>query len=205
VNVLCPTISFWPQSLTLMGGVVAFCLTTGALSLPAWAEEKRNALAVFGGVLTDNDWQETFEPWDVDYRQSGFVAVAASHVLSQPDPRYSFEIEGQIVRHFGDQDHWELNLPIIARWHAFPWDDVIDTSLAFGAGPSYASEVPPVEVENDGDSQRFLVYWTAEVEVGPPADDWRFFFRLHHRSGAFGLVADEGGSNAYVIGVRFPF
>ncbi len=48
------------------------------------------------------------------------------------------------------QDHWEFNLPIVARWEAFPWDDVIDTSLAFGIGPSYASEIPKVEVANGG-------------------------------------------------------
>ncbi len=198
-------IKFWPQDLPLIGRTIVFCLAAWTLSFSAWAEERSNAIALFGGILTDNDWQESFQPWRLDYRHSGFVGIAASHVLARPDPRYSIEIEGQIAQHFGDQDHFELNLPIIARWHAFPWDDVIDTSFAFGIGPSFASEIPPIEIENDGDSHRWLIYWTAEVEGGPPGEDWRLFFRLHHRSGGFGLVADEGGSNAFVVGVRFHF
>jgi len=96
-------------------------------------------------------------------------------------------------------------LPIIGRWEPFPWDEVVDTSLAFGIGPSYASSKPKVEVANDGDSRRLLVYWMLEIEVGPPDKGWSAIFRLHHRSGAFGLVADEGGSNAMVIGLKQRF
>ncbi len=96
-------------------------------------------------------------------------------------------------------------LPIIGRWEPFPWDEVVDTSLAFGIGPSYASSKPKVEVANDGDSRRLLVYWMMEIEVGVPDKSWSAIFRLHHRSGAFGLVADEGGSNAMVIGLKQRF
>jgi hypothetical protein len=62
-----------------------------------------------------------------------------------------------------------------------------------------------VEVANKGDSQRLLVYWMAEIEVGPPDKDWSALIRLHHRSGAFGLIADEGGSNALVFGLKQRF
>ncbi len=168
-------------------------------------KDKPSAIAVFGGLVTDNDWEDTLAPWNLDYRESLVAGLAISHRIGRFDHRLSFEIEGQVVRHFGDQDHWEFNLPIVARWEEFPWDDVIDTSLAFGIGPSYASEIPKVEVANGGDSQRWLVYWMMELEIGPPDNDWSALFRLHHRSGAFGLVADEGGSNALVIGLKQRF
>ena len=144
-------------------------------------------------------------PWTLDFRDSTLVGLAASRGIGRFDHRFGFEIEGQVVHHFGDQDHWEFNLPIIGRWKAFPWDAVVDTSLAFGIGPSYASEKPKVEVANDGASRRLLVYWMMEIEVGALDTDWSAIFRLHHRSGAFGLVADEGGSNAMVIGLRHRF
>jgi len=168
-------------------------------------EDKPNSIAVFGGLVTDNNWEDMLAPWDLDYRESLVAGVAISRRIGRFDPRLSFEIEGQVVRHFGDQDHWELNLPIIGRWEAFPWDDVIDTSVAFGIGPSYASEIPMVEVANGGDSQQWLVYWMMELDIGPLDKNWSALFRVHHRSGAFGLVADEGGSNALVIGLKQRF
>ncbi len=171
----------------------------------ASVEDRAIAVAVFGGVLTNNNWEDVFVPWDLDTSDSTLAGFAISHGIGRIDPRFGFEIEGQVVHHFGDQDHWEFNLPVVARWKAFPWDDVVDTSVAFGIGPSYASEKPKVEVANRGDSQRWLVYWMAEIEVGPPDKDWSALFRLHHRSGAFGLVADEGGSNALVIGLKQRF
>ena len=192
--------------LMMLHCVAWFGLAGLVLPPPAAAgEDKAITVAVFGGVLTNNNWEDVFTPWDLDTRDSTLVGLAISHGIGPIDPRFGFEIEGQVVHHFGDQDHWEFNLPVVARWKAFPWDDVVDTSVAFGIGPSYASEIPKVEVANRGDSQRLLVYWMAEIEVGPPDKDWSALFRLHHRSGAFGLVADEGGSNALVIGLKQRF
>jgi len=168
-------------------------------------KDRTSAIAVFGGLLTNNHWEDALVPWTLDFRDSTFVGLAASHGIGRFNHGLRFEIEGQVVRHFGDQDHWEFNLPIIGRWEAFPWDDVVDTSIAFGIGPSYASEKPKVEIANDGDSHRLLVYWMMEIEVGPPDKGWSAIFRLHHRSGAYGLVAGEGGSNAIVIGLRQRF
>jgi len=161
-----------------------------------------SAIAAFGGLMTNNHWEDVLTPWELDFSDAAFVGIAASHRIGRFDHRLGFEVEGQVVRHFGDQDHWEFNLAIIGRWEAFPWDEVVDTSLAFGLGPSYASEKPKIEVANEGDSQRWLVYWMVELEMGPPDTGWRATFRLHHRSEAFGVVADEGGSNALVIGLK---
>jgi hypothetical protein len=44
-----------------------------------------------------------------------------------------------------------------------------------------------------------------EIEAGPPDKDWNVMFRLHHRSEAYGLVANEGGSNAFVFGLKQRF
>jgi hypothetical protein len=168
-------------------------------------KDKPSAIAVFGGLVTNNDWEDALAPWDLEYRESFLAGLAISHRIGRFDHRIDFEIEGQVVRHFGDQDHWEFNLPIVGRWKTFPWDEVVDTSLAFGIGPSYANEKPPAEVAIEGDSHRLLVYWMAEIEAGPPDRDWSAVIRIHHRSEAFGLVADEGGSNAIVIGFKQRF
>ncbi len=177
----------------------------GAGESNATSSDRPRAIAVFGGLLTNNHWEDAFLPWTLDFRDSTLVGLAASHGIGRIDHRLGFEIEGQVVRHFGDQDNWEFNLPIVGRWEAFPWDDVVDTSLAFGIGPSYASQRPKAEVQNRGNSHHLLVYWKMEAEAGLPGKAWSAIIVLHHRSGAFNTVADEGGSNAIVVGFRRRF
>jgi hypothetical protein len=72
-------------------------------------------------------------------------------------------------------------------------------------GPSYATQVPPVEVELEGDSQRFMAYWFVEVTLGSPQADWSTVLRLHHRSGGLGTITEDGGSNSLGVGVKFSF
>jgi hypothetical protein len=117
----------------------------------------------------------------------------------------SVEAEGQVGYNFGDQSHWEFNLAAGPRWHEFPWNETIATSVAFGLGLSLASETPEVEVELEGDSQKLLIYWSAELTLGPPRSAWALLLRLHHRSAGFGLLADDGGMNAVALGVRYAF
>jgi hypothetical protein len=134
------------------------------------------------------------------------VAAASWTACRLFDGRLSCELEAQAGKYFGDQNHWEFNLPILGfRWHRFPWDDHLATGLAWGIGPSYATRVPEIELETNDDSNRWLVYWFAELTLGPPTANWEVLMRLHHRSDAFGIVADDGGSNALCAGIRYRF
>jgi hypothetical protein len=81
----------------------------------------------------------------------------------------------------------------------------VDTSFAFGLGPSWATEEPEVEVMIKGTTEQFLAYWFTEITLGPPEANWAVVFRLHHRSKAFGLLAEEGGSNTLAAGLKFHF
>ncbi|NNG03506.1 MAG: hypothetical protein HKM95_05325 [Inquilinus sp.] len=164
----------------------------------------RNAVSVFAGKLTDNVWEESINPWEVEFRDSEIVGVALSRRFWKSGD-LSLEIEAQAARYFGAQEHWEFNLPLIARWERFPWDDTVDTSFAWGFGASYATEVPAEEVARNGTSERLLIYWVAEIEFGPPQSAWSGVFRLHHRSDGFGLIEDGSGSNVLALGIRRRF
>lgn len=152
--------------------------------------------------MTDNTWTEVFDPDTLEFRDSTQIGFVASRRIWHYEDMLSVEIEGQIVRHFGGQDNWEFNVPIALRWHPFPWDEWLDTSFAWGIGPSYATEVPEDEVAQHGESAQWLVHWFAELEFGPPESPWSGIVRLQHRSGAFGAVADDGGSNVWAVGLR---
>jgi hypothetical protein len=90
-------------------------------------------------------------------------------------------------------------------WRRLPWDEHLATTAAFGLGLSYAGEPPEVEVEIEGDSEQWLIYWVAELTAGPTDAPWAIALRLHHRSTAFGLMGEEGRMNAMGLGLRWRF
>lgn len=164
------------------------------------------AVALYGGRLTNEKWEQAISP-GADYSDATIVVVAGSWTFARLfGDKLSCELEAQVGKYFGDQDHWEFNLPILGfRWHRFPWDDTLATSFAWGIGPSYATQIPEVELETNDESSRWLIYWFGELALGPPAGVWEVLLRLHHRSDGFGTVAEDGGSNALCAGLRYHF
>jgi hypothetical protein len=172
-------------------------------------EEGRWALTVYAARMSDErGWLDIFfKSVDTDFIDVYLVDVALAAQYAQfKQGALSLEAEGQVAKYFGDQDHWEFNaVPVVARWGRFPWNQRVATTAAFGLGLSYASELPPVEVEIENESQQLLIYWVLEATAGPPQAAWSISLRLHHRSGAWGTVADEGGMNAVGLGIRYRF
>ncbi|MFC1763866.1 hypothetical protein ACFL6U_17550 [Planctomycetota bacterium] len=168
------------------------------------AEQRLYALNLYGGVMTTNDWDEIAFPSSVDFKDSYLAAATLARNIGWYKHLASFELEGQVVKHFNFQNHWEINALVTGRWEAFWWDKHLDTSLAFGLGPSYATEKPDVEIYNDGDTSQLLVYWMIELALALPqhAERTALILRIHHRSDAFGLVAEKGGSNALGLGMK---
>lgn len=163
------------------------------------------ALSLFAAQMTDNKWREIVRLDDVRFRDAYLVGMAWSRRFAHIDNRAEFDIEGQWVRHFGDQDHWEFNAAVVARWMKFPWNRWLPTHAAFGIGPSYATRVPAEEVDRSGSSARLLLYWVGELEFSRPDRSWSVIARLHHRSTSYGVFADSGGSNFFALGVRRRF
>jgi hypothetical protein len=184
-------------------------LTLLALAMQASAEPDLRAVTVYGArVSSEGGWEDIlFNPLGTKFVDAYLVAGAVSREYARFRPGdLVLEAEGQVVYNFGDQDHWEFNLvPVIVRWQRFPWDRRVATSAAFGLGLSYATEVPEVEVELEGESQQLLIYWVAELTAGPVNAPWAVSLRLHHRSVAWGLMGDEGGINAVGLGLRHRF
>ncbi len=119
------------------------------------------------------------------------------------------EAEGQVVGHWGDSKTYQeyvgaLNL----RWHTFPWNHVLPTTVGTGMGLSYASREPEHEAaSHGGKSAKLLGYLMYEVTVGlRQRSGWSLFFRVHHRSGAFGTFHGvRGASNYPCLGVKYVF
>ncbi len=165
------------------------------------------ALSVLGGRMTDNSIDDFVDDFrGIELEDSYFLGLALSRRIATHGELVSFEVEGQITKHFKQQDHWEFNALLTSRWEDFFWDKYLDTSFAVGIGPSYATNVPEIEVRRSGESARLQVFIMAELEfVLPSHPNIAVITRIHHRSNAFGIVADNGTSNALAFGFKFRF
>lgn len=175
-----------------------------ALGTVANAEDRRYYTG-FAGIMTSNRWHEVFDFGELDLVDSGFVGVGIGWDRQIGDSRFSYGIEIQGIRHFGHQDHFEFNLPLILRYTpSRPFPRRLN-SLAFGLGPSHATKIPQVEIDRKGASQRNFVYWLAEAEFTTNLPKANLYFRLHHRSDGYGLFKVSSGATALVLGLRHSF
>ncbi len=194
-------------------------MLTGLLLLPAFTthgaettdddQPRYRATAYYAHYSPDRmlDILQLNNPQISGHSQLG--ALAWSYRLNDVPSNLSWELEGQVVQHFGRQSHQEFNVALNARWSRFPWDEFVDTSAVLGWGQSFATSVPPLEPRSDRDerSTRLLNYLLIELDFAPPSrPEWGVVLRLHHRSGVFGLYNGvNGGSNYVGAGIRYLY
>lgn len=159
---------------------------------------------LYGAQLSEDALVESFT---ADYVDAYLVALALGKEIWNYKDALCLEAEGQIVKHWGKQEHMEFNALFALRWLRFPWDQVIDTSFAVGEGLSYATEDPVIEAEKMDNPSKLLNYLMFEWALSVPSHpDWHIIIRVHHRSGIYGLFNGvDGGSNAAGAGVRYDF
>ncbi len=176
---------------------------------PASSDILDTALTFYVAQISGEDaWEDVIiNPLFTDYVGSYLAVAAVSGTYRRyRDDRLHLEAEGQVAYNFGAQRHWEFNVvPVVARWRWFPRNRALATSAAFGLGLSYATRMPEVEVELEGESHKLLTYWVAELTAGPRDVPWSLSIRLHHRSVAYGLFGNEGGMNGVGLGLRYRF
>ncbi len=170
------------------------------------AERYKWFVTAYGGAHAQDDFNDvvTLQP---SFEDNAYIGVLALGREFWHYKKYlSFELEGQVAKHFNADTHWEFVGVLIGRWNYFPWDKYIDTSFAIGDGISYYTEVSEVEEDDtNDDAQRALNYLLLELAFGLPQHPrWDLVLRLHHRSSVFGLVG-EGGSNFVCGGFKFAF
>lgn len=172
------------------------------------AADNQWSLTLYGAVLLKGNLSDASLLYS-GFEDSYLLALALARRVASYKDKIDLELEGQVVKHFEGQDHWEFNGLAAIRWLPFPWDSYIDTSFASGAGLSYAAETPKVELQRRGDDQstKLLTYLMIELAFSlPQTPDWSLVTRVHHRSGAFGLFSGvTGASNGWGFGIKYSF
>ena len=177
---------------------------------PPIPEPRPYAFTIYGGQIYSSNFSETFyKPGSIDFEDSGMVALAFSARLLDFDWGLSFEVEGNVARRFGNENFWEFNAALVARWSNFPWNDFVYTTIGIPFfGPSYSTEISEVQRQkNGGDGSKWLNFFAPEITFSPPDNpNIALVIRFHHNSGVFGLYNGvTSGSSALTAGLRFRF
>lgn len=102
---------------------------------------------------------------------------------------------------------WQFNPFFMVRWRNFPWDHLLTTTFGIGDGLSVGSAVPSKEQLNKapGDLRKTLNLLIFEATFSlPKYPNWQLVYRIHHRSGIFGLYSPSLiGSNVIGLGLRY--
>jgi hypothetical protein len=168
------------------------------------------SVALFVGRFADNQLLKILfegDSFDLHFEDSYIVTLSVAKEFARWKRYIAFELEGQVGKHWGLQDHWEFNAALVFRWLLFPWDRYLDTSFAFGEGLSYATDEPFIEGEFlNTKTVKFMNYVLLELEFRlPRVQRWSLITRMHHRSGIFGFFGTGEGSNFLGLGLRYKF
>lgn len=142
------------------------------------------------GLELGKPFFEKFNGWPLDF--VGYVAVLQHNEQGlQPDTL-------------------QFNAYMKAYYYGFPWRDRVRTRIGFGAGISYAQDIPYVEARDQmlrgRNTSKLLNYLDPSIDVSVgdltgirSQHDTYFGFGVTHRSGIFGtsqvLGNVDGGSN----------
>ena len=158
----------------------------------------------YTALLLDNDLGMTLT-LDLDSYDAYLTALTVGKRIGSYKKYIDAEVEGQIVKYYVKQDHWEFNAAFVLRWQPFLWDKVLDTSFAVGNGFSYTSKISELEEERHGKATRLLHFLMFELTFAlPDYPKWNLIARIHHRSGVYGVFDGvSGGTNAVGLGIKY--
>ena len=168
------------------------------------------AVSIFGGPGSDLDLSDTLKHLpSFDNSSDRIAAVALSRELARFDGG-ALSLDGELMgaHHFGNQRYEEIGAGLYARWHVFPWNDRVLTTMAIGIGPSYTTATPELEFQpGEVHHSRVLNQFNPEITFALPSQpQTALLLRLQHRSGMFGLIDGGWGSSNYLaVGLRQHF
>jgi len=158
--------------------------------------------------------------WDWAWDESWFVGASYSRRIlsfghSSVGEVISLEAEAGLGKRFGTQTEFEAWAALYARWHLFPWNKWVKTTIGVSTGLSWASGISAFEKRRSGNNEgsQLLHYLSPEATFALPSNPNReLVFRFSHRSGGSDMFGPDsifnhtgGGAQYFLIGTRFRF
>ena len=170
---------------------------------------------VFAGQSVNTNVQDIFfkgiSPTGWGYDEGGIVGAAASRRIATLYRAFDIEAEFGAAKRFGHQQEGEFWGAMYVRYTAFPWNKYLYTTLALSTGLNYATGISDFEKEHSKLTPKagthIQHYFSPELTFAlPEHKDRQLVVRLHHRSGAWGIVSGAmSGSTYLTVGVRAWF
>lgn len=165
-------------------------------------EVSHTSVAFLSGVGTPTPFIEMVRVRQLDIEPHYISGIAIGHQIWESQNLLSFELESSLLKHFERRDRFSVATAFLVRWLKTPWDRIINSSFSFGNGLSYATSAPDLERNYLEKTSRLLYHFSLELAFDMHRE-WDVFFRVHHRSGAFGLFNGVvGGSDFLCFGFR---
>ncbi len=175
--------------------------------------DRKWSLLLFGGQLSGNAFGRTLNPTSQAKRLNIYFSGAAFNRNLYGGNYFDIEAEAGLGYQYSSTVSGN-NSPqvwgaLYLRYKKFPWNKFIHTTVAMNTGLSYSFEKTAFEAAEgraDG-TQHLLHYLAPEITFSLPEHrDWELVFRLHHRSGIYGILGCSScGTNFVTVGVRKHF
>lgn len=170
---------------------------------------------VFAGQSVTTNVQDIFfkviPPWSWGYDAGGIVGATASRRVATVFRILDVETEIGAAKRFGNQNEGEFWGAIYFRYSEFPWNSFIHTTVAGSIGLNYATGISAIEMEygklDPPGGTHVMHFYSPEITFSLPKHlDKQLVVRLHHRSGAYGVVSGAfSGATYLTVGLRSWF
>lgn len=171
--------------------------------------DQPQSVMFFGGVMVDENMHNAANVFGADYEDNALFGVGYQ-IFPFRLEQFSLGLEAGLAGRFGPNTSGEIWGGVVGRHDGFQLGPVrLSPSFTFGishVSNSQKGRERDHEQERDGNA-RTLFYLGPELSFSAETlPNTEIFWRLHHRSGAWGTLGDmHGGSNANVLGVRYKF
>ncbi|MFY8043756.1 MAG: hypothetical protein ACOVOD_12615 [Rhodoferax sp.] len=173
------------------------------------AQDDSWSLGLYAGRYYDTE-PAGFVQGKANFLDQNMLAITAKKTLwSSPSLPYSIELDAMVGIQGGIATLGEVAIAPALRWHGFPWQDTLRTSVSIAPlGISYTTKVSPLELGRDGKGSQWLNWLFLEVAASSPrANSVEYFARLHHRCAVYDLLNNYGanGEDFLTFGIRRRF
>lgn len=165
------------------------------------ANAQDTSLSLYGGIGAAAPLTSIIRLRELGIEPIYMTTLALAQEISKHTEEFGLEAEGQITWHHGHDGPLALNGALIGRFYSLPWVTTLNGSFGLGAGLSHSFGIPQLEFAER--TSRTLLYLMFEYELGIAKSQWSALFRVHHRSGVFGLFDNvTGGSDYLCLGMK---
>ena len=194
-----------------LGAILIISIFAPASAVAQQAERPDEAVFVFGGRYFTDHMEGILNPggpFGLSYEDNVVFGGGYQRFLVESDIGVRLGVEGGVAMRAGERVAGEAWAGLVGRYEGLSIGPVaITPSLTLGV--SAVTDTIGIESQRvaPGADPHALIYIAPEIATSIGADsDVEAFYRIQHRSGAWGAVAGMGdGANASTIGLRFRY